>query len=99
MIHELGPKRTSEVEWFGVDFADQLEDGETISGSLISVSTIAAGSGGSSFAAVGPSSVAGTIVRQLWGGGAIGATYQLDVQIETSAGQRLIESLRLDITA
>lgn len=98
MIHHQSPKRTAEVEWFGVDFSALLADGETISGAQVTASTVAAGSGGTAFAAVGGSAVSGGVVRQLWGGGAPGATYQLDVQVTTSTGQVLIESLQVSIT-
>ena len=89
-------KDPSEVVRLGVDFANLLDTGETISGATVTVRTAS----GVAQAAMlsGTDEIDGSIVRQLITGGVTGTTYKVSFIITTSTGQTLVEGANLRVT-
>ena len=89
-------KDPSEVVRLGVDFANLLDTGESISTATVSVRTAQ----GVDAAAMisGSEDIDGSVVRQLITGGTAGMAYRVGFTITTSTGQTLIEGADLRVT-
>lgn len=89
-------KDPSEIVRLGIDFANLLDTGETISTATVTVRTAQ----GVDAAAMksGAADISGTVVRQLITGGTAGMSYKVGFTITTSAGQTLIEGADLRVS-
>ena len=90
-------KDPSEVVRLGIDFANLLATGETISTATVTCRT-AAGVDTTTAMISGSKVISGSIVRQLVQGGSAGTTYKLSFLVTTSAGQTLIEGADLRVS-
>ena len=89
-------KDPQETVRLGVDFANLLATGETISTAAVSIRT-AAGVAVSAMLSGSPVSE-GAIVRQLITGGTAGQSYKLSFTVTTSTGQTLVEGADLRVS-
>ncbi len=89
-------KDPGETVRLGIDFADLLATGETISTATAAIRTAA----GVTVAAMlsGSASIDGSRVRQLVTGGTTGMSYKLSFTVTTSTGQTLIEGADLRVS-
>jgi hypothetical protein len=89
-------KDPAETVRLGVDFANLLDTGETITSASVGIRTAA----GVSTAAMlsGTDEIDGSVVRQLITGGVAGTTYKLSFIAVTSTGQTLIEGAELRVS-
>jgi hypothetical protein len=86
------PKRPTEQEYYGFDFAACLANGETINSNPAPVFTVTVvdGTDASSSALLSGSPViTGTVVSNLIVGGLNGVTYELACLVTTSTGQKI----------
>jgi hypothetical protein len=79
-------KQPAEEFTIGVDFADDLAGGETISSAAVSATDLSDGSDASAVVLDGAYGISGSTVSQKVKAGADGRRYKVTVQATTSAG-------------
>jgi hypothetical protein len=92
MIQSFADKDPQEVDFFNIDFTDQIPSGDAIA-SIVSV-----------FVAVGDAALlldqfafSGLVVSGRWRGGTLGREYTITARVITSAGRTLDKSGRVRI--
>jgi formylmethanofuran dehydrogenase subunit C len=89
-------KDPDETVRLGMDFANLLADGETISSATVAIRT-AAGVDASTAMLSGSPSIDGSIVRHLVTAGTAGVTYRVSWKATTSTSQVLVEGAVLQV--
>jgi hypothetical protein len=84
------PKRAAEVEIFGVDFADELAPGETITSAAWSMMPVDGVDPDANTMIQGSEQMIGSISAQRIGGGVPGVRYAPICTAQTSFGQTLV---------
>lgn len=87
---DFSPKRAAEVEIYGVDFADELAIGETISAVVWSITPVNGVDPAASSMIIGSAQLTGSVSAQRIGGGVPGIRYAPICTVQTSLGQTLV---------
>lgn len=93
----FSPKIETERDYFGVDWTDELDDGETLSAASVTMA-VKRGSGRDSSPSSmvsGSAAISGAVVSQLLIGGVAGVDYEFRCRVTTSAGRTLEERVPL----
>ena len=90
-------KDPDETIRLGVDFANLLADGETISTATVSIRTAYGVDTGTDMLSASET-IDGSVIRQLITGGTSGMSYRISFGITTSTGQVLVEGADLRVS-